>query len=248
MPAASNPSKARKGLDLSKQGIREQVYSILRDRMHQGEISPEERLVDQDIAAELNVSRMPVREALLQLKNEGYLEGTSRGFILPQFTPEDIANIFEIRLLLEPAAAAGACRNATVEGLGKMKQAVDEAERAHRKGDVLPYMQSNSAFRTAWVDMLANRQLAQIMDRLRDHAQAIRLATLRQKEFRAQSLQHTKEILDAFLRKDADAVTERVAHNLRMSAASYYAKQESLLQSRSGAAQAPVRGAARKRA
>ncbi|MBS0427867.1 MAG: GntR family transcriptional regulator [Proteobacteria bacterium] len=234
MPAASNPARARKTIE-PRIGIREQVYAMLRDRIQLGEITFGDRIVDQELAAELNVSRMPVREALLQLKNEGYLEGTARGFILPQFTPEDIANIFEIRLLLEPSAAASACRNATVEGLGRMKQAVSDAERAHRKADVLAYMQANSAFRAAWVDMLDNRQLAQIIDRLRDHAQAVRLATLKEKEFRALSLQHTKEILDAFLRKDVEAVRESIAHNLRESAASYYAKQETLVRSHAAA-------------
>jgi DNA-binding GntR family transcriptional regulator len=231
MPPASNPLRARKSVE-PRLGIREQVYAVLRERIEHGEITFGDRIVDQELAVELNVSRMPVREALLQLKNEGYLEGTARGFILPRFTPEDIANVFEIRLLLEPAAGAGACRNATVEGLGRMKQAVSDAERAHRKADVLAYMQANFAFRAAWVDMLDNRQMAQIIDRLRDHAQAVRLATLKEKEFRALSLRHTKEILDAFLRKDTEAVRERIAHNLRESAASYYAKQESLMRSR----------------
>jgi len=77
-----------------KLNIRQQVYKHLRSRMRSGDISYDDRLVDHEIAAELQVSRMPVREALLQLTNEGLLEGTSRGFMLRRFTPADIAQIF----------------------------------------------------------------------------------------------------------------------------------------------------------
>lgn len=214
--------------DTTKQNIRDQVYGLLRQRMQRGEIGSADRLLDYEIADALGVSRMPVREALLQLKSEGYLQGTSRGFVLPQFTPADIANIFEIRLLLEPAAGAGACSHATVEGISRMSMAAAEAERAHRKGDVGEYIDANSGFRSAWVDMVPNQHLAQIINRLRDHAQAVRIATLKEKEFRLLSLQHTKSILDAFLRRDVNDVSERIAYNLRTSAASYYAKQEAL--------------------
>lgn len=222
-------ASAGKNADISKQNIREQVYALLRERMHAGDIGAEHRLVDHEIAAELEVSRMPVREALLQLKNEGYLDGTSRGFILKRFAPEDIANMFEVRLLLEPPAATSACRHSSLEGLGRMTAAVQAAERAHRKSDMLEYMQANWAFRSAWVAMVPNEHLVQIINRLRDHAQAVRLATLKDEAFRGKSLAHTKLILDAFVRRDVDAVGERVAQNLREAAASYYAMQEALV-------------------
>ena len=217
--------------DTAKQNIRDQVYGLLRQRMHRGEIGWGKRLLEYEIADELGVSRMPVREALLQLKSEGYLQGTSRGFMLPQFTPSDIASIFEIRLLLEPAAAASACSHSTVEGIGHMNLAATEAERAHREADVDEYIDANSSFRSAWVDMVPNQHLAQIINRLRDHAQVVRIATLRDKKLRALSLQHTKSILDAFLRRDVGAVSERIAYNLRASSASYYATQEAMIRS-----------------
>jgi DNA-binding GntR family transcriptional regulator len=230
MPPATSSTPARASRRVSaKQNIRDQVYQLLRHRMQLGEIGVEDRLLDYEIADALGVSRMPVREALLQLKSEGYLQGTSRGFVLPQFTPGDIASIFEVRLLLEPAAAASACNHATVEGIGRMSVAASDAERAHRKGDVGQYIEANTTFRTAWVDMVPNQHLAQIINRLRDHAQAVRISTLKDKEARALSLQHTKSILDAFLRRDVGAVAERLAYNLRTSAATYYTRQETLL-------------------
>ncbi|XOT96321.1 GntR family transcriptional regulator, partial [Alcaligenes pakistanensis] len=77
---AANPYKKR------EPNIREQVYGMLRQDISLGKIGFDVRLVDNEIAASLNVSRMPVREALLQLKNEGVLDGTSRGFVLRVYT------------------------------------------------------------------------------------------------------------------------------------------------------------------
>lgn len=209
--------------------IRERIYRLLRDRMQLGEIGADDRLVDHEIAASLDVSRMPVREALLQLKSEGFLEGTSRGFMLRRFTPADIAHIFEIRLLLESAAGAAACRNASVEGMSRMRLAAADAERAHEADDVVGYMKANRAFRTAWVGMVPNPHMAQMITRLRDHVEAVRLATLREPPLRELSLLNTRQVLEAFLLGDPELVRERMTVNLRDAATSFYAKQQSLL-------------------
>lgn len=209
--------------------IREQIYRLLRNRMQRGEIGQADRLLDHEIALSLNVSRMPVREALLQLKSEGFLESTSRGFRLRRFSPADIAHIFEIRLLLEPAAGADACRNASVEGLARMRGAADDAARAHEADDIVEYMKANGAFRTAWVAMVPNPHLAQMITRLRDHVEAVRLATLREPGSRELSLLNTRQILEAFLLGDPELVSQRMAVNLRDAATSFYAKQQSIM-------------------
>lgn len=198
--------------------------------MQNGEISLADRLVDHEIAAELSVSRMPVREALLQLKHEGLLEGTSRGFVLRRFTPSDIAQLFEIRLLLEPAAAASACESATLEGLAEMQRATDASIAAHRDNDGVTYMQENNLFRTTWISMVPNVHLADMITRLADHVEAVRLATLRDPKFRQWSLTSTEKIMEAFLTKDLELVQECVRHNLRKAAAAYYSTQGNLIQ------------------
>jgi len=209
--------------------IREQVYQYLREQMRGGQITFADRLVDHDIAARMAVSRMPVREALLQLKSEGLLEGTSRGFRLRQFTSEDISHLFDIRLLLEPPAACGACEQATPQGLAKMQQAAQVSQTAHEQDDALAYMAANSRFRATWLGMVPNPHLAAMITRLADHVEVIRLATLRNPQFRAWSLTSTHKLLDAFLQKDVQQVEQAVHYNLRQAAASYYATQDRLV-------------------
>ncbi|WJJ92847.1 GntR family transcriptional regulator [Neopusillimonas aromaticivorans] len=166
---------------------------------------------------------MPVREALMQLKNEGLLEGTSRGFVLRRFTPTDITQIFEIRLLLEPAAAAEACKNASLEAIARMKVAADASEAAHNDDDIVAYMAANSAFRSTWISQVPNQHLADMINRLAAHFEAVRLATLRNPTYRASSLESTQRITAAFLEHGPQKAIEGVQYNLRSSAASYYA-------------------------
>src|ERR1700734_51153 len=93
--------------------LRARVYNEVLTRLKRGDIATGERLVDVALAATLGISRMPVREALLQLAHEGYLIGTSRRFMIATLTPGEIADIFEVRRLLEPRAAANAARDLT---------------------------------------------------------------------------------------------------------------------------------------
>ncbi len=213
-----------------KLNIRQQVYRHLRSRMRSGEIAYDDRLVDHEIAAELQVSRMPVREALLQLTSEGLLEGTSRGFVLRRFTPADIAQIFEIRMLLEPEAAAAACRQAGLEGLALMNKAAAAAEKAHAAQDPLQYMIANDAFRESWITLCPNTHLSTMIMRLSDHVEAVRLATLRELNYRELSLQATRGILQAFLDKDDEQAREQVRSNLRHASMCYYATLDEMLE------------------
>jgi len=153
--------------------IREQVYRHLRELMRDGQIAFEDRLVDHEIAARLAVSRMPVREALLQLKNEGLLEGTSRGFRLRPFTPTDVSQLFEVRLLLEPSAARSACEKPCLQGLAKMQQASQAAQQAHDADDA-PAVAAARALQDQLArlnpDDLSPREALEALYRLHRHA------------------------------------------------------------------------------
>ncbi len=89
-----------------RESLSTRAYDELRERLRRGQVAPDDRLVDTEIARELVVSRMPVREALLQLVAEGYLVSTARGYRVPTLTRQDVTEIFEVRRLLEPRAAA----------------------------------------------------------------------------------------------------------------------------------------------
>jgi DNA-binding GntR family transcriptional regulator len=197
---------------LSKpESLRERIYLDLRRRLQRSEIGPSDRLVDTEIAAEYGASRMPAREALMRLVHEGYLTGSTRGFVIPALSLSDVLEIFEIRRLLEPRAAALAARDLTEAAAAALTQALADARAAEAKGDVEALILANIAFRAAWLGAVGNARLAATIARFVDQVQAVRLSTLRDAETRRVVLAGLERLHDAFLRRDAVAAADRMA-------------------------------------
>lgn len=183
--------------------LREQIYEHLRERIQTGQFTFEDKLVDVDIATEFGVSRMPVREALMQLVHDGMIESSTRGFILRRYSDQEIGEIFEIRRLLEPAAAEIAATKMTQSALATMDNAIDAGIEASEANDFTAFVVANAAFRGAWMAQVPNAQLIAALARYIDHVQVIRLVTLSQRPVRDDVLQRLRLIHDAF--RDGDA-------------------------------------------
>ncbi|ESX82936.1 GntR family transcriptional regulator [Mesorhizobium sp. M0563] len=192
--------------------LRAQVYQQVRLTIQHGELAPGQKLVDVDIAARLGISRMPVRDALMQLVHEGYLVGTTRGFTLPTLTATDVADIFEVRRLLEPRAAAHAARTLDAAGLKTLAAALREAEAAAADGDADRFFQANSAFRNCWLGAVANERLSQTIARFVDHVLVVRLRTLSHQPTQAVIVAGMRAIYEAFVKRDAVAAYDRMTH------------------------------------
>jgi DNA-binding GntR family transcriptional regulator len=197
---------------LTKAGsLRERIYLDLRVRLQRCEIGPEDRLVDVDVATAYGTSRMPAREALLQLVNDGYLVGTTRGFVVPRLSDQDIRDIFEVRKLLEPRAASQAARDLDDRAEHALGLAREEALRATEAGDVERLIMANIDFRTAWLGCVGNGRLANTIARFADHVQAVRLATLRHDATRRVVLDGLEDLHAAFVARDPVAAGDRMA-------------------------------------
>lgn len=185
-----------------------EVYTTILGRIKRGEIAADERIVDSRLATEFNLSRMPVRQALLRLVHEGYLAGTTRGFILPKLTYEDIEEIFEVRMLLEPRAAASACRVLDEAQMDALRGALTDARHAVadiRLGDM---MVANDRFRQIWLEAAPNRRLATAISRFVDHVQIVRKTTIIDVATQHVVLDLLARMLDGFERRDALAVQD----------------------------------------
>jgi DNA-binding GntR family transcriptional regulator len=190
--------------------LRHQIYQDLRARLQQGEVGPDERLIDVNIAEAMCVSRMPVREALLQLMNEGYLVGTTRGFALPRLTLADITDIFEVRKLLEPRAAANAARDLGAADDARLKDALDRARLALSVQDAVELSSANIAFRETWLGAVRNERLAATISRFADHVQVVRFGTLNDLATQPIVVGGMEKLYDAFVRRDAIAAQDHM--------------------------------------
>jgi DNA-binding GntR family transcriptional regulator len=164
---------------MSRTSHRTRIHETLRLRLLRGEVGPDARLVDHAIAEEMGVSRMPVREALMQLVSEGYLESTSRGFALPNLSRERIAEVFVLRRLLEPHAVA--------EAAGE---------------NVAAFHRGSEAFRNAWLAAVQNSELRSAIQRYSGQVQSVRFATLPDAAARETIIAGLQALLNAFAAQD----------------------------------------------
>lgn len=194
-----------------RENLRERIYAHLLARLQRCEFGPNDRLVDTEIAAAWGASRMPAREALLQLVNEGYLAGTTRGFVVPVLTLEDIRDIFEVRRLIEPRAAAHAARDLTDDAERALVGAIGEARRAEQDGDAERMIRANIAFRAAWLGCVRNERLAGTIARFVDHVQTVRLETLREAHTRRVVVDGLEGLTRAFAARDPIDAADRMS-------------------------------------
>lgn len=184
------------------------AYEALRERVRRGLVGPEDRLVDTDIASQLQVSRMPVREALLQLVAEGYLVSTARGYRIPTLGEQDITEIFEVRRLLEPRAAALAARDLTPEHAARMDAALEEARGAVADADFSGLFHANVDFREAWLGAVRNTRLSATISRFVDQVQAVRFLTLHDPATQRVALEVLTDLHAAMVRHDSVAAQD----------------------------------------
>jgi DNA-binding GntR family transcriptional regulator len=107
------------------------VYRELRTRILRGDVEPGRRLAQAELAAELGVSRTPVREALRRLTGEGLVEfRTNYGFSVAESQIGGMLHRMEVRAVLEPGIAALAAERRSQEHLEEMQAAIDEERKA----------------------------------------------------------------------------------------------------------------------
>jgi DNA-binding GntR family transcriptional regulator len=207
-------------LPLRQRRLRDQVYVSLREMIRLG-VFPEERAVEQSLAARLNVSRTPLREALFQLCREGVLEDTGRGYRQPALSREDIGDIVELRQMIEPAAAALAVSRATKAAYRALAREAAAERRAHKVHDVEAFIAANSRLRAELLAACGNRRLAQVLDTLGDQIQRLRRRTLHVAENRQATIMYHQRLLAAFREGDPEAARAAM-HELLQAARTYY--------------------------
>jgi DNA-binding GntR family transcriptional regulator len=194
--------------------LAERVYANLRDRIVAGTLGTDVPIRQDAVAAELGMSKIPVREALARLEQVGLLVGrTNRGYVVPPMSVEDIEDIYSLRLAVEPRAAAFAVARADDAQRGAAQSALGLLENAAVEDPVQLATRTHD-FHMALVRP-GNRPLTtQLAERLLILS-ARYLVTHLPRSDRGQQpgLEH-RSILEAWLARDADSVNLRLAAHI----------------------------------
>ena len=162
-------------------------------------------LSEAEIAAEVGVSRTPVREALLRLESEGLVAlYPKRGVLVRPVSAAEIEDVIDARRLVEVHAAQRAWdRRATL--VGTLEPLLDAMRSARDSGDVVALMAADRAFHATVVDGGGNAILSELYQRLRDRQIRIGISAMRVEPERVdQAVTDHTRLLDA-LRGDDPA-------------------------------------------
>jgi DNA-binding GntR family transcriptional regulator len=200
----------------TRQTAHEFVRAVLRRAILSGELSGGTRLVQAELAAVLEVSTTPVREALRDLATEGLIRfDPHRGAVVSELSGDELHEIYEIRMLLEPLAIRQAVPKVTDALLGNLrrlhKKMLDEPHSAE-------WVDYNRVFHMSVFEMAASPRLVGIIRSLQDASVMYIGASLKHVDgLREQANEDHAQILEALERRDTEAVVSAITKHLAVS-------------------------------
>ena len=197
------------------QSLGDQTYRALRDHLLSGRFVGGERMQEEAIAAQLGVSRTPVREAMARLASEGLIEPAGRSFVLPELSRGDIEEIYELRLMLEPEAAGQVARRLTGRTqIQPIREQLTAMVAAHAAGQVNAFSDANYRYRAAWLELVPNRRLLRAIELYADHVRYLRVLTLGGEATRVVVIKGLKRLAAAFAARNANEAAAAMRDHL----------------------------------
>jgi DNA-binding GntR family transcriptional regulator len=198
--------------------LSEQVYEVVRRQILTGKMAPGAPVRQDTIALELGVSKIPLREALNRLEQDGLLSSyPNRGYVVRPITAEEASEVFELRLKLEPHASAEASLKATPAQRAAAEQALAALEAALRQDDA-EHVTQNRAFHMALIQPcgLITRQLIERLHILAERYVRVHLEPFGRDD---RAINEHRAMLQAWVKGDAPEVerlqTEHIAATLQ---------------------------------
>jgi len=186
------------------------VLGELERRILAGDLAPGDKLNEADLAAELNVSRGPVREAFRALEQAGLVRTEkNRGVFVRQVSLEEADEIYEVRAGLDEMIGRLAAERATAEEAEELREMVKRMQQIARGKDVDAYYPLNVRFHDRLADISGNKKLAATYRRLVNELHLYRRETLARgpNSFPISTREHA-QIVDAIARGDAERAGE----------------------------------------
>ncbi|GAA1836036.1 GntR family transcriptional regulator [Pseudonocardia ailaonensis] len=207
-PAVLEPLPARSDT------LTDLVFTAIRDRIVDASLPPGSRVGEAMLAAQLQVSKTPVREALLRLRHIGLVEPGRTGLCVVAPSAATIQNAFELRSALESASGRHAADRRTIEDAARIRGLATASLAAARAGRVTEFLDLDLAFHLAIAEASGNPTLCRAVE-----DSVVLTIALRQRDVRVErdlvpDGQEHEEIAAEIARGAADAAAERLTDHL----------------------------------
>lgn len=201
---------------LNTSSLREQATQVIRAQIITGELAPGALHSVGGLASDLGVSITPVREALLDLTEQGLIEMVrNRGFRVPVLSEQDLDEIEQLRRMLEVPAVCEIAARHLVTDAGELRQLSNAIQEAAAAGDWRGTVVHDNEFHLRLLGYLDNRRLVRTVARLRDQSRLPGLNRDTRSERTLQSMREHDELLDAIATGEASRAEEVMILHLR---------------------------------
>jgi len=198
---------------------KDQVVDWLRDTILAGELSPGDRLLQEDLAEKFDVSPTPIREAIQQLVAEGILVHSAyKGVQVAEVRMEDVREVYLIRCELEKLATLVAVPNLTIARIKQMRELQTQIEAHIAAQDLLPLRKFNQEFHMLIYQAAAMPMLYAMIRTLWTRFPWDTLHVLPNRA--AVSAAEHRQVLEAIAAGDEQLAAEHMYHHVRSSAES----------------------------
>lgn len=193
--------------DWAHQSIKNDILNLI--------YPPGTQLNIETLAGQLNISRTPVREALLRLQADGLIQSIPHvGFFVTEVSEQDLNELFELRILLECHAAANAAPQLTKEDIDEVDRLAAQARTAVDQGDMATFLGADTRLHTLLMERAGNRRLIAMMETLRDLTYRERTLSIRSPENVHETLIEHQRLAEALRQHDGKLACQRMGEHL----------------------------------
>lgn len=197
--------------------LSDEAFATLREAIISGLLPPGTRLVEQELAKQLGISRVPIREAIQQLADEGLVvKEPRRGAYVQPYSEEELEEIYSLRIVLERFVIERVMANWSIEAKTQLQAIVEAMVQAAEAGDKLQVSQLDTKFHETLWDLANNNLLLEVVSGLR--VRIIRFlteanTTISPDELNAHAETH-QSVLDALSNGNVEAAKTRITEHI----------------------------------
>ncbi len=195
---------------------RVQVYAALRDAIVRGQLEPGQQLSENTLAAEMGVSRTPIREGLSLLREDRLVETVPQlGSFVARVDAAAIADAQFIRESLECAAIRISAQVAGEADIAGLEENLRGQERAIEKADLDAFYLLDDSFHHELCDLSGHRSVWTVSERAKAHLNRVRRLSLGMPNYLVEMLAEHRLVLDALAAHDPDEAEAHLRAHLR---------------------------------
>ena len=195
--------------------LRQVVYDSLKKSILHGKLKAGQRLIEEQLAYQIGISRTPVREAFHKLERDDLVSRLPKGgFAVREFTKEDVREIFGIRIALESYAASLATLHITPDKISALEKKMDDTENALKKGEDEKVIQLYTEFHDLLYKSCRSKKLIEMINNFRDYFFRYRSALLHTPEGFKISITDHRQMLEAMKKRNPRVVERFVRSHL----------------------------------